>query len=168
MSLARNHVGNKLPLKEVLDADMIPVDFAELALKDPIFVEKTRTYVKQLTENGFGFKEKSRVLAEDGLKIAHKILHDSVAPANVRLKALENLVEWADLSPKEVVVPVNNDKTPAFSINIVLNGSQTGLSGVKTVENTATTPSTPSFQLTFPSFEEAVTTVVEEDADAYE
>jgi hypothetical protein len=161
-------VGNKLPLKDLLDADMIPLDFAELALKDPLFVEKTRTYVKQLTENGFGFKEKSRVLAEDGLKIAHKILHDNVAPANVRLKALENLVTWADLTPKEVVQVQSKDKVPAFSINIVLNGAQNGLSGVKTVEDTPQPVKNTSFQLTFPSFEEAVNAPQEEDADAYE
>ena len=165
MAIARNQVGNKLPLKDVLEADMISIEFAEMAFKDPLFVTKTKRYAKDLVENGFSFKEKARIIAEDGLLIAHKILHDNVAPANVRLKALENLVEWSDLAPKDTT-PVNlNQAGPAFSINIMLDQGKNvqAISAHETIV-TATVPTAPapkkSFQLIFPSGEE--------DSDAYD
>ena len=157
MALARNHVGNKLSLKEVLDADMISVEFAETALSDPLFVAKTKRYAKDLMENGFSFKEKARIIAEDGLLIAHKILHDSIAPANVRLKALENLVQWSDLAPKDIT-PVNlNQAGPAFSINIMLDQNKSA-PVAHTIEKSKPQPK-KNFQLVFPS--------MEEDGDAY-
>lgn len=167
MSLARNQVGNKLPLKDVLQADMITIEFAEMALKDPLFVTKTKRYAQELITNGFSFKEKARVIAEDGLLIAHKLLHDNVVPANVRLKALENLVNWADLAPKDLI-PINVDSNvPAFSINIMLGDSSN--SNNKPMEKvvTATKSKTKAnastqakpFQMTFPAIE---------DGDAYE
>ena len=167
MSLARNQVGNKLPLKDVLQADMITVEFAELALKDPLFVTKTKRYAQELITNGFSFKEKARVIAEDGLLIAHKLLHDNVVPANVRLKALENLVDWADLAPKDLMPVSATVQGPAFSINIMLDTGANNTSSQPTekiVTATATKNKTKAqakpFQMTFAS--------MEEDGDAYE
>lgn len=156
MALARNRVGNKLPMKEVLEADMISIEFAEMAMKDPLFVAKTKRYTKDLMDNGFSFKEKARIIAEDGLLIAHKILHDNIAPANVRLKALENLVEWSDLAPKDIT-PINlNQAGPAFSINIMLDQAK-NVQTISAVEKTVT--QAKNFQMVFPS--------MEEDSDAY-
>lgn len=159
MAIARNQVGNKLPLQEVLDADLISLEFAELAFNDPLFVAKVKRYAKELLLNGFSFKEKARVIAEDGLLIAHRILHDNIVPANVRLKALENLVEWSDLSPKDIPQGGLTANAPAFSINIMLNGSGDADTRIKTVTATQTKEE-KGMQLTFTSFDE--------DADAYE
>ena len=169
MSLARNQVGNKLPLKEVLQADMITVEFAEIALKDPLFVAKTKRYAQDLITNGFSFKEKARVIAEDGLLIAHKLLHDNVVPANVRLKALENLVDWADLAPKDLIPITATAQVPAFSINIILNQNDSA-PVTQTAEKTVVPRKTfkVAFQPTKDISYGKTYSESEEDGDAYD
>lgn len=118
LTLARNQVGAKLPVKEVLEAEGVSLDMMEKLMADRLFTADVKRMAKELTENGFGFAAKSRVLAEDLLKTTYAIATDVDVAANTRLKAVENLVKWGDLEPKTSSQATTSG--PGFTIQIVV------------------------------------------------
>jgi hypothetical protein len=117
--LARNQVGEKLAIEDLLENHGILPKTAEQYLNDPMFVADVRRLAKQLTESGQGFEAKCRILAEDVLKTTYNIIQDSDTPAATRMKGIENLVEWGGLKPK----PSANQLPGAgggFTIQIVI------------------------------------------------
>jgi hypothetical protein len=118
LALARNQVGPKLPVLEVLATENVPEQLVETYLNDPTFKTKVNRMAQELIESGFGFSAKSRVLAEDLLKTTYAMARDEDIPAATRLKAIENLVSWGDLEPKKSE-PGAAGKG-GFTINIVV------------------------------------------------
>ena len=118
MALARNEVGPKLPIRDVLAAEGVSESFADTALTDPIFQNLLKKYKVELTENGFSFQAKCRVIAEDVLSTHYAIIQDKDVPAAVRVKAIENVVKWGDLEPSTAMA--NKNTGPMFSIKISL------------------------------------------------
>ena len=100
---ARNECGEKLPITDVLAA--LGVDPAapgvRALLTSQLFKAAYAGYVRELKESGESFKLKARVQAEELLRTQWSIIHDRDAPASVRMKGIENVVEWADLKPKK-------------------------------------------------------------------
>lgn len=119
LALARNQVGEKLPVKDVLDQQGVSEATADKYLKDPTFVANVKRIAKELTESGFGFEMKSRILAEEALKTVYQIVNDADAPQAVRMKGVENLVEWGGLKPKSSGSNMNGNG-PGFTIQIVV------------------------------------------------
>jgi hypothetical protein len=119
LALARNQVGEKLPIADVLHMQNITEAQAETYLNDPMFVAAVKRMAKELTENGFSFEAKCRILAEAVLKTAYSIVQDDEAPSAVRMKGIENLVEWGGLKPKNTNNQ-NNAAGPGFTIQIVV------------------------------------------------
>lgn len=179
MAIARNQVGAKLPISDVLAAEGATESFLETALSDPLFQNLVKKYATELKENGFSFQAKCRVIAEDVLKTQYQIITDRDTPAAVRVKAIENIVEWGDLKPSAVNAS-KNQGGPMFSINISLPSPQ---QAAHTVEHDAT-PELPKagLSMTFgpptdfsakDAIEHAKSEVLArieafEDADAYE
>ena len=118
LALARSQVGEKLPVADVLKSQGVSEHLAETYFNDPTFVKHVKRLAQELTENGFGFEAKSRVLAEDALKTVYNIVQDKDAPAAVRMKGVENLVEWGGLKPKATGGPANAQA--GFTIQIVI------------------------------------------------
>jgi len=121
LAVARNRVGAKLPIADVMRAEgMTEADY-ETFTGNPTFNTYVAAYVKELTEAGFGFSAKCRVLAEDLLPTAyHMSMDNGVSPA-VRAKLIENIVEWGGLRPKNTTATVEKSG-PGFSITINLPG----------------------------------------------
>lgn len=119
LSIARNNLGAMRPEKEVISGEGITEQDFVAIKANPQFKRYVDSFTKELSESGFGFAAKSRVLAEDLLPIAYHMARDPDVPAAVRAKMLENIVEWGDLKPKKSDMSVQAAGA-GFSITINL------------------------------------------------
>jgi hypothetical protein len=119
---------------------MSPNEFLKIA-EDKVFKGYVTAYAKELSENGYSFAAKCRVLAENAIEDLYYLAKDLEMPAAARVKAVENLVDWGGLAPKNTT---NTDAgRPTFSISINLPASVTGTNGPITITGTHdTTPAT--------------------------
>ena len=101
MAVARNNVGARRPLQEIAASEGITSAEFDQISQNPQFKLYLEAYERDLRENGFSFSAKSKVLAEDLLPDAYFLAKDSNIPPAVRVKMIENLVEWAELKPKK-------------------------------------------------------------------
>lgn len=119
MAVARNRVGPNDPIEEVLAMlDISPQEFMRVA-DDAVFKRYVTGFVKEFTENGVSFSSKCRVLAEDAIQDLYYLAKDGEQPAAARVKAVENLVDWAGLAPKNLPGDAASTR-PTFSITINL------------------------------------------------
>jgi hypothetical protein len=118
LAIARNQVGQQRPITELLPSEGITQQEYDDLSKNPQFKQYVDAYAKELTESGFSFAAKSRVLAEDLLPMAYKMAKDGDVPAPVRAKMIENLVEWGDLKPRKDVALGQVGSGFSITINI--------------------------------------------------
>jgi hypothetical protein len=126
-------VGAALPIGQVLKGEGLTLTEYQDIEANPIYQAYLTRYVGELTESGFSFESKCRVLAEDLLPSFYHMARDPDIPAPVRAKVVENLVKWANLEPKN---DVKVGSGTGFSINIVLPGENGGGSTTITAEIT--------------------------------
>lgn len=117
---ARNALGPNEPLSTFLTQECITLVEYEAIAKNPQYQRYLKDYKADLTENGFSFAAKSRVLAEDLLADIYRMAKDPDAPAAMRVKTLENLVDWGRLAPKATAEVASG---PGYSITINLGNS---------------------------------------------
>ena len=118
LAVSRNQVGANRPTTEVLaSVGITQQEYNDLG-SDPQFKRYVDAYTKELTESGFSFAAKSRLLAEDLLPMAYKMARDSDVPAPVRAKMIENLVEWGDLKPRKDTAQLAVGSGFSITINI--------------------------------------------------
>ena len=117
LSVARNEVGAKRPLTEIIASEGITAAEYDQISKNPQFVRYYKQYCKDLQENGFSFEAKSKVLAEDLLPIAYAMARDPDVPAPVRAKIIENIVDWGNLKPKQGQLAVTAGSGFSIAIN---------------------------------------------------
>jgi hypothetical protein len=119
LAVARNDVGAGEPLPVVLAQEGVTQGEYTAIATNPQYTRYLDSFTRELKENGFSFAAKCRVLAEELLPTMYHIVKDPDQPAAARVKAIENLVTWADLKPKgEVQVSTG----AGFSISISING----------------------------------------------
>jgi hypothetical protein len=132
LAVARNNVGAMRPLQEVVAGEGLTLtEYNEIA-KNPQFLRYVDVYTAEMKDSGFSFAAKARILAEDLLPHAYHMAKDVDVPAPVRMKAIENLVTWGDLAPKNNQPNTNG---PSFSITISLPDSATGKGQTITVDH---------------------------------
>ena len=117
LSVARNEVGARRPLTEIIASEGITAAEYDQISKNPQFKRYYTQYCKDLSENGFSFEAKSKVLAEDLLPIAYAMARDPDVPAPVRAKMIENIVDWGNLKPKQGQLAVTGSSGFSISIN---------------------------------------------------
>jgi hypothetical protein len=120
LAVARNDVGAALPIDDVLRLEGVDRSSYEAVKDNQTFRRYVGSYTKELTDSGFSFAAKCRVLAEDLLATGYKLVKDVDAPAHARVKMMENLVRWADLEPKQTA---QVQAGPGFSITINVPGA---------------------------------------------
>jgi|AntAceMinimDraft_5_1070358.scaffolds.fasta_scaffold19505_2 hypothetical protein len=120
LAVARNQVGANAPVHEVLAAEGISQQEYDAIKTNPTFTGYVTTYVNELTDSGFSFAAKCRLLAEDLLKDSYQMAKDVDIPAAVRAKIVENLVKWGDLEPRKTV---ETQTGAGYSITINIPGS---------------------------------------------
>lgn len=118
LDIARNEVGMKLPIEELLQQLGVDPDTFLYIAKDPVFKRQTAQFKKELEENGVSFQLKARIQAEELLKTNWRLVHNPDTPAAVAVKAIENTVRWAGLEPKNNPTPTN---APGTGFSIVFN-----------------------------------------------
>lgn len=125
LSVARNQVGPRRPVNElIMELGLTEYEF-ELLCDDHLFKRKVREFAKELTENGSSFALKARVQAEELLKTQYKIARDPDTPPAVAISAIANTVRWAGFDKR----PESNDDggsdRPKISISINLGDGPT-------------------------------------------
>lgn len=132
---ARNRVGPDEPMAVFLAQEALSqAEYDEIA-KNPVYQGYVKTFMAELRDAGFSFSAKARVLAEDLLADVYLMAKDVDTPAAMRVKTLENLVEWGRLAPKQTA---DVQAGPGYSITINLSGA--AKSQQITLENTAKQP----------------------------
>lgn len=117
LDIARNQVGMRLPISELLTRIGISEQkFKELS-QSQLFKNQVNGFVKELEENGVSFQLKARIQAEEMLKTQWRLVHDPDTPPTVTVKAIENTVRWAGLEPKNNT-QIDAVQGPGFSITI--------------------------------------------------
>ena len=68
---------------------------------------------QEIRENGISFRSKAKIQAEMYLEELHELILDAQTPASIRLNAIQSIVKWAGLEPKEdkqtAAVQINNN-----------------------------------------------------------
>lgn len=117
LAIARNNVGAMRPIAEILAGEgLTQSEYADISA-NPQFKRYVDSYTKEMQESGFSFAAKARILAEDLLPSAYHMVKDPDIPAAVRVKIIENFVEWGELKPKTNQIAQSG---PGFSITINL------------------------------------------------
>lgn len=96
-ALARNEVGARLPLQELLSQEGIDERELQRYLGDAVFQKRVKQLSTELRANGVSFQLKARLQAEELLKKQWMIVHDPDTPPAVAVRAIENTVRWAGL-----------------------------------------------------------------------
>lgn len=120
LSEARNTLGPNEPLSVFLSQECLTLPEYEAIARNPQYQRYLKDFKADLTENGFSFSAKARVLAEDLLADIYRMAKDVDTPAAMRVKTLENLVDWGKLAPKATADVASG---PGYSITISLNGA---------------------------------------------
>jgi hypothetical protein len=98
--VARNQLGPRLPIDDLIPTlGISTTDFEELC-DDALFKRKVKEYTKELTENGTSFALKAQLQAEDLLATQYKIAKHPDTPPSVAVAAIANTVRWAGFDKK--------------------------------------------------------------------
>lgn len=139
LAVARNVVGANRPINEIIAGEGLTASEYAAISTNPQFKRYLAAYEKELTENGFSFSAKAKVLAEASLPTVYHMIHDQDTPAAVRRQLIADLVEWAELKPK------NNNLAPAGpGFSITINIPSTGQTPSQTIVLEAESPEKPS------------------------
>lgn len=164
LAIARNQVGANLPVHEVLSAEGLTQPEYDALQKNSVFTGYVAAYVKELTESGFSFAAKCRVLAEDLLRDSYQMAKDPDVPAAVRAKVVENLVKWGDLEPRK---HAEVQAGPGFSITINIPGGVNTTTGTNSALKKADVVDVPSITLPSPKAKNT-TAIYLDEPESYE
>jgi hypothetical protein len=158
LAIARNRVGARVPDADIALAEGITANEFLRICTNPTYTRYVDVYTKELTDSGWSFSAKAKVLAEDLLPTVYGMAKDADVPAAVRQKLIENLVDWGDLKPKTTL---QGAQGPGFSITINVPGVTTSthnaLTTVDAVEvPVMTLPKAPERERALIAFDEPV------------
>ena len=97
--VARNQVGMRLPVEDLLKQLDVPADTFLQYTKNPTFVSRVKAFKKEMEDNGVSFELKAKIQAEEMLKQVWDMVHDDDIPPAVRMRGIENTVRWGKLEP---------------------------------------------------------------------
>jgi len=127
LSVATNHSGSNRAIQEILSSEGITTQAYSKIAKNPMYKRYLDNYTRELQESGFSFSAKCKVLAEDLLPIAYEMARDPNVPPATRAKMVENLVDWADLKPKNNMQVNAGGSGFSISFNFPQNDQQTAI-----------------------------------------
>ncbi|HUT61938.1 MAG TPA: hypothetical protein VNA25_29215 [Phycisphaerae bacterium] len=127
LSVARNQVGPRRPVEELIADLGLTEHTFELLCEDHLFKRKVREFAKELIDNGSSFALKAQVQAVELLKTNYKIAKDPDTPPNVAVQAINSVVRWAGFDRRPEGDGNDGANRPKISINISLgeNGPPT-------------------------------------------
>ncbi len=128
LAIARNDVGAKRPTYEIVAGEGLTQTEYDAIATNPQFQRYVDAYTRELTESGFSFEAKNRVLAEASLPTLYHMAHDPDTPAAVRRQIVADFVEWGKLKPK-----TGSEMTSGPGFSITINIPQVGQTPPKTL-----------------------------------
>ena len=158
LTVARNRVGPRDPIEEVLAAECVAPEEFERLTDDPVFKRYVNDYVRELEDSGFSVQSKARVLFEDALGSFYRMIIDEDTPAMARAKGMEHLAEWSGIAAKakELAAPAGGT---GFHITFNIPSLPDAHQGSITIEQTAA----PTVAL---KFDKDAADYAEEDEDS--
>lgn len=93
-------------------------EFAQI-LRHPLFLKAYQEAIEAMKVDGFSFKMKAKMQAEDYLTTAFNMVKDRNVSDSVRADLIKNTVRWAGLDAKAADVGAGGN---SFSIQINLGG----------------------------------------------
>ena len=104
--------------KELLDR--YGLDFEDLAalMRNPVFRHEVASAGRELREKGLTFQRKAAAQAETYLSVLDSIVTGTETPASTKLAAIQSVVKWGHLEPKEVK---NDGGGSGPTVNVQIN-----------------------------------------------
>ena len=100
-------------------------------ISHPAFIKVVEDMQQEIGDRGVTFKMKAAVQADMYLEDLHKMIRDTMTPPNIRLGAIQSIVKWAGLEPKqtagtgETIAPFKlTINMPSVSAPVVVEASQ--------------------------------------------
>lgn len=122
-ALAHDAVGAKEGYAAVIARHGVAPQQLHTLLQSTAFCTKVETYRRELQESGASFRLKAAIQAEELLKTQWRIIHDPDTPPATAVKAIENVVRWAELEPKKTGPEDDiGSRRPQVVVNIDLSG----------------------------------------------
>lgn len=109
-------------LQEIRDSYGITDDEWAVLKSNEAFRQAILKCQEEAKEDGYSFRAKAKMQAEELLKTSWRLIHDPDTPANVKADLIKFTTRVAGLEPSP---KANTDGQPTFAININMGGSGT-------------------------------------------
>jgi hypothetical protein len=106
-------------LDEILDRHGLTHHQLDLLYDHPVFHKQALDARKEVAEHGLTFRAKSRLQAEEYLRVLDTLVMDPEVSASVRLDAIKSVVKWGDLEPDKKAA--GSDDAGANQVAIQIN-----------------------------------------------
>lgn len=120
LELARNQLGMKLPVTELLDQLGIDPKYLLALSKNDAFKRMVKEYRAELEKDGEGIRLKSAVALEHSIPRLYSLVHNQDTPANVVVQGVKQLADMAEVGAKKKEQMMTAGT--GFSVHIDLSG----------------------------------------------
>lgn len=110
------------PIKEICKVYGLSKEAYERICQQPAFLKAVEAAVESVRQEGFTFKVKARMQAEELLKKSWQMIHDTATPRAVQADLIKQTVKWAGYEPKNEPIQASG---AGFSLTINLSGTPT-------------------------------------------
>jgi hypothetical protein len=104
------------PVRDICESYNITRDHYEALCENSRFVKAIESAISMLEKDGFTFRAKAGLQAENVISTSYGMIQDPRTPANVRADLIKATVKWAGYEPKDTGGAGGNN----FQININL------------------------------------------------
>ena len=119
LALARNQLGMKLPVTELLEQIGIEPKYLLALSKNDAFRQMVKNYRAELEKDGEGIRLKSAVALEHSIPRLYSLVHNKDTPANVVVQGIKQMADMAGVTkPQEQAKQAGT----GFQVNIDLSG----------------------------------------------
>lgn len=117
LAIARNHIGEELPIVNLLPMLGISAERFMSLGNNASFKAMVQSYRAELEKDHEGIRIKSAIALEDCIPVMHRVIHDRDTPPAAVVSGVKQLADMAGVSKDEKV-----QAGAGFSISIDLSG----------------------------------------------
>ena len=118
LALARNALGMKLPITELLTQLGIDPNSMLALANNQSFKDMVKSYRAELEKDGEGIRLKSAVALEHSIPKLYALVHNDDTPANVVVQGIKQMADMAAINKQDTIMPTGS----GFVVNINLSG----------------------------------------------
>lgn len=105
-------------LDTILDRYTLTAEQYEALTRNMVFRRELAATMRDIRENGASFRMKAKIQAESYLPVIDDLIWDTDIAASTRLSAIQSVVRWGDLEPKD---KKEKEQPAPPSINVQIN-----------------------------------------------